>query len=299
MEEDDQITYSPKRIPPSIKKKEKKSVAKRLFPETEKSNLFRISDDDEEEDESGKEEEESRGEAVKVLTTASAKQTSRLEGSNIVYDETWEKFKSRTGTQILDQDFHPLEVPELDENSAQLLNEAKNADQRSYDRKTKLHNDRMRRFIDKIIGRAQMRPEDVYNGVISERPRTKFEQPEIVGLESISPQISSAIEMAFTQLKGQCRNQTPDTVEDIIFSDDAALVDLFAELAYLIMQTYGYLNGLRQRLESTIQQLHQRQFFVIRRIDKLFGMQSLSEPSLPTYFPRTSTGRKRPRYSLS
>lgn len=291
MEED--VTYSPKRL--KKKKHEKKRPASDLiFPDSKYTDLFRSSDDEEDEDE-----DELKGAQDTIREArASAKQTSRLEGGTIVYDDTWRRFRERPARNIIEEDFHPLEGPHLDtEAQKQLADATKDADLMAYNRRQKIKRDRWRVFIDKVIGLKGLRPEDVYNRRPTDNPRTTFELPEILGLESISEDVSSHIEDAFTQVNLRSGTILSE-IEDIIFSDDRDLINLFARLAWVRMCTSDYLNGLRPALESKLRHLREQENFLIIAIGKRLNVADVGALD-SQHFPRTRNGFKKPRILLT
>lgn len=297
MEED--VTYSPKRLnrdegeEKKKKNDKKRSASEIIFPDSRYSDLFANSDEEEDSEDELKEAQDTLRQA-----RASAKQTSRLDGGTIVYEETWRKFRDRPARNIIDEDFHPLEGVRLDtEEDKRLADATKEADLVAFNRKQKIRNDRWRVFIDKVIGLKQLRPEDVYNRPPADNPRNTFELPDVLGLESISEEMSSHISDAFTQINLRCGTVLLE-IEDIIFSDDKELIALFARLVWVRLCTSEYFNGIRPSLESKLNHLRQQEQFIIIAIGKrLIGQHTVSIDS--QHFPRTRNGFKKPRIQLT
>ena len=305
MEED--VTYSPKRVVPhkrgkdeegeEKKKKKEQSASDRIFPDSRYGSLFRRQDEDYDQDEDEEEEGIELKDASDVLreARASAKQTSRLVGNVIEYEETWKKFQNRPAREIIASDFHPLEPGYIgSEEQLAMADTAKAADLVIWKRKNKILNDKFRQFINKIIGLAHLRPEDVYNAPPDD-VRTTFDVPEVLGLESIAESVSSHISDAFTMVN--LRSGTVlAKVEDIVFSDDGDLVNLFARLVWIRMTTSSYFNGLRPTLESKLKHLREQEHFLLIAIgQRLSGADSADASS----FPRTPVGFKKPRITLT
>lgn len=320
--EDEGVTYSPKRrekkkareeeeedkrkdeskeLKKDKKRKKPKSAAATLFPDSRYSNLFRESDDEEGESD---DEEDGLAGARETLSnakkTASAKQTSRLDGIHIVYEDTWKNFREKPAHQIIEEEYHPLESGYVaSEEEKARADAAKQADFMAWRRWNKIASDGWRKVIDKIIGRNEMRPEDVYNGLRTDVPRTTFELPEVLGLESIAHPVADAISEAFSKIIVRYP-QSFEKVEDIVFSDNAVLIDQFVELVWIGMKIKSYHNGLRPTLESKISNLESREYFCLRAIGQTLSQAERHvAPFLPSYFPRTSGGYKRARVSLT